>query len=371
MTTETTQTPQFLPAWWLRGPHAQTIGAAVLARRRRELGSVVRRVHLNDGDALAVHDDTPAGWQPGGRVAILSHGLADNHRSPLLGRLTDKLLSRGVRVFRWDMRCCGAGLALARRPYHAGCSADLAAVVSQVVAWCREDQASPAADPQLSLFGVSLSGNVLLKYLGEDPGRVPAAVQQAIAVNPPIDLVMGCEAIASRRNCFYDRYFTSQLVRHLHRWWRVRADAVRPARAFRPRTLRQFDDWFTAPALGYHDALDYYRHESATRVIPAIRVPTTIVTARDDPFVPFEMFGADRIAYPSNLHLVAPAQGGHVGFIGRAAGDPDGRWLDWRVADLIATDGRTARRDRVTESLPFLQRKDGSATDPPESVDPT
>lgn len=298
----------------------------------------MRRVDLGDGDALAVRDDIPAGWRPGGRVAILSHGLADDHRSPLLGRLTDKLMSRGVRVFRWDMRCCGAGLALARRPYHAGCSADLAAVVSQVVAWCRESEAFAAADPQLSLFGVSLSGNVLLKYLGEDPDRVPAAVQQAIAVNPPIDLVMGCEAIASRRNRFYDRYFTSQLVRHLHRWWRVRADAVRPARDFQPQTLRQFDDWFTAPALGYRDALDYYRHESAAGFIPAIRVPTTVVTARDDPFVPFEMFGADRIAYPDTVHVVAPEQGGHVGFIGRAVGDPDSRWLDWRVVDLIAAD---------------------------------
>jgi predicted alpha/beta-fold hydrolase len=243
--------PGFRPPWWLRGPHAQTIGAALAARRRPERGVVVRRVDLGDGDALAVHDEAPADWRPGGPAAILSHGLADNHRSPLLGRLTAKLTSRGVRVFRWDMRCCGAGLALARRPYHAGCSADLAAVVSQVVAWCREGDASAAADPELSLFGVSLSGNVLLKYLGEDPGRVPAAVRRAIAVNPPIDLVMGCEAIANRRNRFYDRYFTGLLVRHLHRWWRVRADAVRPARMMRPRTLRQFDDWFTAPALGY------------------------------------------------------------------------------------------------------------------------
>jgi predicted alpha/beta-fold hydrolase len=336
MTTETTETPQFRPPWWLRGPHAQTIGAALTARRRPERGAVVRRVDLGDGDALAVHDDTPAGWQPGGRVAILSHGLADDHRSPLLGRLTDKLTSRGVRVFRWDMRCCGAGLALARHPYHAGCSADLAAVVGQVVAWCREDQASPAADPDLSLFGVSLSGNVLLKYLGEHPGRVPAAVRQAIAVNPPIDLVMGCEAIASPRNRFYDRYFTRLLVRHLHRWWRVRADAMRPTQACRPQTLRQFDDWFTAPALGYRDALDYYRHESAAGFIPEIRVPTRIITTRDDPFVPFEMFAAERVAYPDTVRLVATEQGGHVGFIGRAPGDPDSRWLDWRVVALIA-----------------------------------
>ena len=336
MTADTPQMPEFKPPWWLRGPHAQTIGSALVSRRQPEHTAVHRRVDLEDGDALAVHDDTPTGWQPGGRVAILSHGLADDHRSPLLVRLTAKLMRRGVRVFRWDMRCCGAGLALARRPYHAGCSADLAAVVGRVVAWCREEAVADAADPDLSLFGVSLSGNVLLKYLGEAPDRVPAAVRCAIAVNPPIDLVVGCEAIASRTNRIYDRHFTGRLFKHLENWWQVRPDAVRPIEMARPRTLRQFDDWFTAPAIGYRDALEYYRHASAAQFIPAIRVPTTIITSRDDPFVPFEIFAADRVAYPDCVRLLATDRGGHVGFIGQAGNDPDNRWLDWRVVEIIA-----------------------------------
>ena len=336
MTAEVPQTPEFKPPWWLRGPHAQTIGGVLMSRRQPEHIAVVRKVDLDDGDALAVHDDTPIGWQPGGRVAILSHGLADDHRSPLLMRLTEKLTQRGVRVFRWDMRCCGAGLALARRPYHAGCSADLAAVVSRVMGWCCEGDASSTADLDLSLFGVSLSGNVLLKYLGEDPDQVPAAVRRAVSVNPPIDLVVGCEAISSRTNRMYDKYFTSRLFKHLKHWWQIRPDAVRPKEAARPRTLRQFDDWFTAPAIGYHDALDYYRHASAAQFIPAIRVPTTIITARDDPFVPFEVFAADRVAYPDCVRLLATDRGGHVGFIAQAGSDPDHRWLDWRVVEIIA-----------------------------------
>jgi predicted alpha/beta-fold hydrolase len=233
------------------------------------------------------------------------------------------------------MRCCGAGLALARRPYHAGCSSDLAAVIEHVVAWCREGAAADSSDPHVALFGVSLSGNVLLKYLGEAPDRVPAAVRCAISVNPPIDLVVGCESIASRGNRIYDRHFTGILVKHLEAWWRVRPDAVRPAETTRPRTLRQFDDWFTAPAIGYRDALEYYQHSSAAQFIPAIRVPTTIITSRDDPFVPFEMFAADRVAYPDCVQLLATDQGGHVGFIGQTGDDPDNRWLDWRVVEII------------------------------------
>jgi predicted alpha/beta-fold hydrolase len=326
------QSAGFEPPWWLRNRHAQTILPTFLPRPDSDHAAVLRRVDLADGDALAIHDDSPAGWQPGGRVAILSHGLADHHRSPLLVRLTAKLTARGVRVFRWDMRTCGAGMAWSRRPYHAGCSGDLAAVVAAVLGWCR---AGTSTDPDLTLFGVSLSGNVLLKYLGERPAAVPAAVGRAIAVNPPIDLVCGVESIGSRINRVYDRHFTGVLIKHLEAWWEVRPDAVRPAGGERPRTLRGFDDWFTAPAIGYRDAFDYYRHASAAQFIPAIRTPTTIITSRDDPLVPFEMFAAERVAYPPAVRLVATDHGGHVGFVGKKGNDPDTRWLDWRVVEAV------------------------------------
>lgn len=324
--------PEFEPPWWLRNPHAQTILPAKWPQRLADHGATLFRVDLPDGDALAVHDDRPPGWRPGGRVAVLSHGLADHHRTPLLVRLAEKLAARGVRVFRWDMRGCGAGMALARRPYHAGCSDDLAGVVEEVARLCAADDGTPA---DVTLFGVSLSGNVLLKYLGEDPGRVPAAVRRAIAVNPPIDLVAGVESIGSRVNRVYDRHFTGVLLRHLERWWEVRPDAYRPAESRRPRSLREFDDWFTAPAIGCRDALDYYSRSSAARFVPAIRVPTTIITSRDDPLVPFEMFSDDRVSYPDTVKLVATDRGGHVGFVSRRGADPDTRWLDWRVVEIV------------------------------------
>ena len=106
-----------------------------------------------------------------GKVAILSHGLTDHHRTPLLVRLTEKLTARGVRVFRWDMRSCGAGIEWARRPYHAGCSNDLGAVVHAVIEQCCKTTSD--LYPDITLFGVSLSGNVLLKYLGESPATHP------------------------------------------------------------------------------------------------------------------------------------------------------------------------------------------------------
>jgi predicted alpha/beta-fold hydrolase len=232
------------------------------------------------------------------------------------------------------MRGCGAGMAWARRPYHAGCSGDLAAVVDAVIGWCRAAQ-SPVVDPDVTLFGVSLSGNVLLKYLGEAPGHVPAAVRRAVSVNPPIDLMAGIESIGSRVNRVYDRHFTGVLVKHLEAWWHLRPDAYRPPEGPRPRTLHGFDDWFTAPAIGYRDAHDYYRHASAAQFIPAIDTPTTIITSRDDPLVPFWMFSSERVAYPACVRLVATDHGGHVGFVGKKGLDPDSRWLDWRVVEIV------------------------------------
>ena len=343
--------PPFVPSPWLWGGHAQTLASAVLNRRLPEHRAVAREVDLGDGDRIVVHEDLPAAWTPRDPVAILSHGLCDSHRGPLLVRLTAKLTARGVRVFRWDMRACGAGLALARRPYHAGCSDDLRRVVEAVAAWCAGDASDgpPPIAPitPIALFGVSLSGNVLLKYLGEHAGRIPAAVRLAIAVNPPIDLVSGIRSLESGSlNRLYDRRFVSMLLRHIDAWRRVRPDAprVRPGR--RPRSLREFDDRFTAPAVGFPDADAYYRASSAAPLIAGITLPTTIITSRDDPLVPAAMFSADRVHYPPAVRLVMTEHGGHVGYIGRRGVDPDRRWLEWRVVDLMARYRHIGEDDR-------------------------
>ena len=332
MNYKTTSTT-FKPPWWMKNPHMQTILPTVIPQKLAAHSATLHRVDLADGDAIAIHEDCPKEWRAGGKVAILSHGLTDHHRTPLLVRLTEKLTARGVRVFRWDMRSCGAGIEWARHPYHAGCSDDLATVVHAVIKKCCKSEAS--IQPDITLFGVSLSGNVLLKYLGESPDRVPAMIGRAIAVNPPIDLIAGIESISKRRNRVYDRHFTRMLLKHHDQWSRVRPDVYSPVDGPRPRTLEGFDNWFTAPAIGYRDAREYYIKSSSAQFIPSIRIPTTIITARDDPFVPFEMFSNDSLRYPDNVELVPTDHGGHVGFVGKKGNDPDMRWLDWRIVEIV------------------------------------
>jgi hypothetical protein len=302
--------------------------------------ATARRVELDDGDVLIVHDDCPAGWRPGGVAALLMHGLSGCHRSPLIVRLMQKLTARNVRVFRLDLRCCGAGLGLARRPYHAGRSDDLAQVVASVIEWCAASPNDRAAandglEPSLALVGVSLSGNILLKYLGENPNQVPAAVARAVAVNPPIDLTRCIATMDGPINRWYDRHFVAALERHVRLHQRLVPDAPAPLGRLKSRRLYDFDEWFTAPVSGFPNATTYYERSSAAQFMPQIRLPTLVLTARDDPMVPAEMFESHCANWPENVHLSITDGGGHVGYIARRGPDPDVYWLDWRVVELV------------------------------------
>ena len=274
-------------------------------------------------------------------------------------------------------------MGLAGRPYHAGCTDDLRRVIESVLGWCSVSMAdaersdsqvsqltfSPNANGvgadgasdghfappiaptplalglnnraeavpiRLTLFGVSLSGNIVLKYLGESPESVPSRVVQGIVVNPPIDLAASVRTLDGRINRMYDRHFVGSLTRHLAERQRLRPDAPMPAVTKPPRTLYEFDDWYTAPMSGFPDADIYYARCSAAQFVPHIQTPTTIITSRNDPMVPVEMFSPDRVRYPEAVRLAIASGGGHVGYIARAGLDPDVHWLDWRVVELVS-----------------------------------
>jgi predicted alpha/beta-fold hydrolase len=102
------------------------------------------------------------------------------------------------------------------------------------------------------------------------------------------------------------------------------------------RTLREFDDVITARYCGFRDATDYYSRSSAMRVAANIRVPALIVTAQDDPFVPFANFANHELANNSNIQLIAPKHGGHCAFISRYAGD-ERFWAEHCILEFFTT----------------------------------
>src|SRR5262249_54648707 len=258
----------------------------------------------------------PDGWRTGGRIALIVHGLGGSHRSGHVRRQALALLRGGLRVVRVDLRTAGRGLALARRPDHAGCSDDLRAAALEVHRW------SPHSP--LMLVGLSLGGNVVLKLAGEATDDPVPGLERVVAVGPPIDIGRCAALLAEPRNAVYERFFVWELVRHVARHGRHFPDL--PAVHFpRGTTLRLFDDLYMAPRCGFADALDYYRRTSSLPLIPRIRVPALLLTARDDPFIAAEPF--EQLRAPANVEVRVVERGGHLGFLG-ADGAGGIRWAE-------------------------------------------
>ncbi len=316
--------PTFVPHPFLSGGHSQTLAGVYLPGCSFPYQAKQHQLQLADGDILVLHDDTPQNWKADDRTVLLLHGLAGCHQSPYMIRIAGKLNALGVRVFRMDHRDCGAGIGLARKPYNAGRSDDALAAVREIIRLC---PGSP-----LAVVGFSLSANILLKLLGEDPTILPPELDRAIAVNPPVDLATSVKALDRPLARMYDRHFVKLLCRQVEqRSQRFPDEPFLFSR--KPRRLIEFDDWFTAPMSGYGNAANYYARCSAAQFVPDIKVETLILTAADDPLVPVHQF--ENLALPESVHMhIAPA-GGHLGYLSRNGSDPDRRWMDWRVVEWV------------------------------------
>jgi predicted alpha/beta-fold hydrolase len=311
----------FRPLRFLSNPHLQTLLGNLLRGPAFRHPTLERQVLLPDGDRLVLHDSVPPRWQAGAPIALLVHGLGGSHSSGYMHRVARLLLRRGVRAVRMDLRGSGRGAALARRTYNGGCSEDVRAAALEVLDW------SPSS-PML-LLGFSLGGNIVLKFAGEAAAQPLPGLRRVAAVAPPIDLVHSARLISAPRNRLYELYFLRNLVRQVRLQQRSFPD--QPALRFPPRlTLRRFDDLYTAPRGGFRDALDYYQRASSLPLIGNITVPTLILAARDDPFVPVEPF--ESLPRLAHLEVCLANHGGHLGFLGRD-GAGGIRWAEQRVVD--------------------------------------
>ncbi len=211
------------------------------------------------------------------------------------------------------------------RFYHSGETDDLRAVIRR----------AEGGYTQLALIGFSLGGNIVLKSLGEQTAH--EKIIGAVAISVPIDLAASTLALDTRwANRFYLRRFLTTLI------LKIEAKAVRfpdhlDLRGLgRTRSFLEFDDRYTARIHGFKDAADYWRQSSARQFLPRIAVPTLLLNARDDPFLPPECFPTEEAVASQALFLETPDHGGHVGFLDwRAFGKGGHTWAERRAVEFL------------------------------------
>jgi len=308
----------FRPPLLLQNGHLQTIIPALL-RRRFVTAFQRQRLELPDGDFLELDWATPHRE----KLAILSHGLEGSSKDLCIRGMADRLIERGWDILAWNYRGCGTETNRLVRSYHSGDTGDLKAII----------EVAAAKYAKIALIGFSLGGNVTLKYLGE--GGSHPAVAAGIAISAPIDLESSASAIDRRwTNQLYRQRFVSRLIAKYEAKALRFPDLLKASGSRKIRTLREFDDLYTAPIHGFRDAIDYWRNSSAKQYLSHIRVPTLLLNAFDDPFLTKESLPFAEARENPNLFLETPKSGGHIGFI--ASTHHLRPWHEQRTLEFLA-----------------------------------
>jgi predicted alpha/beta-fold hydrolase len=267
---------------------------------------------------------------------VVLHGLEGSCESGYMRGTGEKAWIAGFNVIRLNQRNCGGTEKLSPTLYHSGLSCDIRAVVLEL--------AERDGLPEIFAVGYSMGGNLVLKMAGEMGGSPPAELRGVVAIAPALDLAACADALSKPRNFIYEHHFVTRLKRHMRHKASLFTDLY-PLHAVpgfpRIRTVREFDDVITARYCGFADASDYYARSSASRVVSGIRVPTLIIAARDDPFVPFGPFQNPAILGNRWIALMAPEHGGHCAFISQEDG-PERFWAEARIVEFCKSKSEIA-----------------------------
>ena len=296
-------------------------------RRQPPAPTRIERWDTPDGDFLEIHRvDSP----PEAPRVLLLHGLEGTIRSHYAQGLLNEAVRRGWGADLLIFRSCGPEPNKARRFYHSGETGDLAFAVDRITA------AYPRAS--LAIAGVSLGGNVLLKFLGEREDRLPSQVKAAAAVSVPFDLSRSSTRINRGFSRVYQRFFLGSLRRKALEKAARYPDLASVERIQELRTLEDFDNVITGPLHGFKNAQDYYEKSSSLSYLNRIRLRTLLLSAIDDPMLPPAVLTEVRKIAERNpaLHLEFPAKGGHVGFVAGSRPWRPFYYAEYRVGEFFA-----------------------------------
>lgn len=315
----------YSPAWWIPGGHLQTLWGKIF--RRQCIPTVLERWDTVDGDFIELHRIAA---EPTAPRLVLLHGLEGSVRSHYAQALLAEAKRRGWAADLLIFRSCGSEPNATRRFYHSGETGDLSFALERIL---RE-----FPEALVALVGVSLGGNVLLKFLGERGSDVPRRLAAAAAVSVPFDLAQSSRRINRGFSRVYQQFFLRSL----------RSKAQEKARRFPDiapmeliagiRTLEDFDNLITGPLHGFLDAHDYYKRSSSLGYLENIRIKTLLLSAVDDPMLPAHVLDTVRSVAQENpaLQVEFVERGGHAGFVGGSLPWRPFYYAEHRVGEFLA-----------------------------------
>jgi predicted alpha/beta-fold hydrolase len=327
----------FVPHALLKSGHAMTMVAAYVPRRFSLPEPEARLFQVDSFSRLLGQCHWQAGKSRDTPVIAIVHGLEGSADSYYVKGIAEKAFHRGFHVVRLNQRNCGGTEKLTPTLYNSAMSGDYRAVL--------EELANVDGFERIFFAGYSMGGNLVTKMAGEYGDDVPPALQGVCSVCPAIDLSACADALERQDNYFYQRHFVKGLMTRYARKAKMFPDRY-SQNGFGPiRTVREFDDAITAPCFGFRDAEEYYEAAGAKKVIAQVCVPTLMITAEDDPFVPYVSFLAAGVGKNPCIQFVAPEHGGHCAFISNQSG-LERFWAEQRIVEFCEEIWRSSNQPK-------------------------
>lgn len=313
----------YQPAFWYRGRHLQTLWGPLLRRGRRP---PLRRERFETADGDFVDLDWLADGPASGPLVLVLHGLEGSAQSHYARGLLREAGRLGLRAAVLHFRSCSGEVNRLAPLYHSGDTRDLE--------WVVEDLAQREPKLRLGLIGISLGGNVALKWLGEQGEAAPAAVVGAVGISTPFDL-SACATVLDRgfNRAVYTRSFLRTMKAKVRAKAHLYDGQIDVAAVLRSRTFTEYDRRFTAPLNGFADEQDYWTRASSGPYLERIRRPTLLINAVNDPFMPGRHLPREAVARSSWIEALFVEQGGHVGFLDGALGGSS--WAERRALAFL------------------------------------
>jgi predicted alpha/beta-fold hydrolase len=315
----------FVPHALLKSGHAMTIAAAYMPRRFALPEAEPRLFQVDSFSRLLGQCHWQTGKLRDTPVIVIVHGLEGSADSYYVKGIAEKAFHRGFHVVRLNQRNCGGTEKLTPTLYNSAMSGDYRAVF--------EELAGIDGFEKIFFAGYSMGGNLVTKMAGEYGDDAPPALQGVSSVCPALDLSACADALERKDNYLYQRHFVKGLMARYARKAKMFPDRYSQNGFGLVRTVREFDDAITAPCFGFRDAEEYYEAAGAKKVVAQVRLPMLMITAEDDPFVPYVSFLAAGVDKNPCIQFVATAHGGHCAFISNRNG-VERFWAEQRIVEF-------------------------------------